>query len=103
MEKSKTLIWSTSAQSDLQKIYGYYSQFSASITNHIIDRIFDKASLLEQAGNDNIGQIDEYNSNFRRLISGNYKIFYKVFTDEILIVRIFDSRQNPTKSNIEVS
>ena len=52
MEKSKTLIWSTSSQSDLKNIYGYYSQFSINIANRIIDRIFDKASLLEQTGND---------------------------------------------------
>ncbi len=98
MEKSKNLVWSISTNLDLRNIYGYYSQFSTNIANKIINRIFEKASILKNTNANKIRQINEYNSNYRRLISGNYKIFYKVNTEEILVVRIFDSRQDPKKS-----
>ena len=40
---------------------------------------------------------------FRYLVEGNYKIVYKYFSDkkEILIVTVFDTRQNPKKMNIQ--
>ena len=98
MENSKKLVWSFSAKSDLQTIYGHYSQFSLVAANKIIDRIMESSSILEMPGNDNIGQFDEYNNKFRRIISGNYKIFYKSYSEHILIVRVFDSRQDPVKS-----
>jgi len=53
---------------------------------------------LEISGNENIGQFDEFNNKFRRIISGNYKIFYELLEKHILIVRVFDSRQDPEKS-----
>ena len=98
MENSKKLVWSISAKDDLQNIYDHYSQFSLVAANKIIDGIMESSSILEAPVNENIGQFDEYNNNFRRIISGNYKIFYKSFTEYILIVRVFDSRQNPVKS-----
>jgi len=58
----------------------------------------ESSSILEMPGNENIGQFDEYNNYFRRIISGNYKIFYKSFKEYILIVRAFDSRQDPESS-----
>jgi len=101
MEESKEIIWSFHAKEDLKTIYEYYAQFSLTIANRIVDRIYDKVSILQAPNAEQIGQFDEFNSDFRRLISGNYKIFYKVFDSEILIVRIFDSRQNPSKVNSE--
>ena len=97
MENSKKLVWSYSARNDLQTIYDYYSQFSLIAANKIIDGIMESSCKLEVLGNDKIGQFDEYNSDFRRIISGNYKIFYKSYSENILIVRVFDSRQDPIK------
>ena len=91
MENSRKLIWSFSAKKDLQNIYDYYSKISVIIANRIMDRIMESSSVLEIAENENIGQFDEYNNKFRRIISGNYKNF----NEHILIVRVFDSRQNP--------
>ena len=98
MENTKKLVWSYSAKSDLQSIYNYYAQFSIKTANKLIDRIIEDISVLEILGNEKIGQYDNFNSNFRRIISGNYKIFYKTFAEFILIVRVFDSKQDPVKS-----
>ena len=95
MEKTKALIWSKNAKDDLQNIYDYYSQFSVNSANKLLDLILEKTSVLEISGFEKAGQVDEYNKNYRRLIAGKYKIFYKEFDTAILIVRIFNSSQNP--------
>ncbi len=98
MENTKQIIWSESAKNDLHDIYEYYSMFSIDAANDIIDKIMDSVSLLKYPKNENIGQFDEFNEKFRRIISGNYKIFYYPVDNKILIVRIFDSRQDPARS-----
>ncbi len=99
MEKAKALVWSFAAKQDLFEIYDYYSQFSIIAADNIIDTIIDTiiqdVAILKQFGFENTGQVDEYNPNYRRLISGNYKIFYKVFEPEIVVIRIFNCSQNP--------
>ena len=42
-------------------------------------------------------QTDDINPNYRRIVSGNYKILYRVENDKIIIFAIFDTRQNPNK------
>ena len=95
MEKGKELVWSIPAKQDLQKIYDYYSQFSVNSANKLIDLILKKASILQNSASQKTGQIDEYNNKYRRLIAGSFKIFYKIFKTEILIVRVFNTSQNP--------
>lgn len=58
----------------------------------------EASSVPEVPMNENVGQFDKHNSKFRRIISGNYKIFYKSINEYVLIVRVFDSRQDPISS-----
>jgi len=48
-----------------------------------------------------LGQIEaclkNLNEEHRYIVKGNYKIIYKEIKQGILIVDIFDTRQNPTK------
>ena len=97
MVKKTKIIWTKSSKDDLKIIYQYYFQFSKKIAKKIINTIINKTSILDISGFEKAGQIDEYNNNFRRLIVGNHKILYKELENHILIVRIFDCRQNPKK------
>ncbi len=98
MENTHKIVWSESAKNDLHDIYDYYSLFSINLADKIINLIYETVSKLKYPENINIGQFDEFNNNFRRIISGNYKIFYSFIDEQVLIIRIFDSRQNPEKS-----
>ena len=95
MVKINKLIWSNKAKNDLNNIYKYYSQFSLVTAKKLINKIIKKISILKILGFENSGQIDEYNKKYRRLISSRFKIFYKVFEKEIVIIRIFNCSQNP--------
>lgn len=41
------------------------------------------------------------NKNHRYLLSGHYKLIYRIVDNEIIINDVFDTRQNPTKMNDE--
>jgi len=97
MEKGKKLIWTIPAKQDLKDIFDFISEFSNTVADKTIDKIIYKVGTLLVTGFEMSGQIDNLNPNYRRLIEGNYKILYKVTTDEIIIHGIFDARQHPNK------
>ena len=97
MEKGKIIIWTIPAKHDLKDIFDFISEFSYPVADKIIDKIIEKVGTLQIEGFENSGQIDSINSNYRRLIEGNYKILYKIKNEKIIIYGIFDSRQHPDK------
>ena len=97
---NKKIIWSVFASKLLKDIY-YYHEVNASITiaQNILSDIFNSTKQLEFFPES--GQIEEnlrkLIEGHRYLISGNYKIIYKLIDSKILITDIFDSRQDPGK------
>lgn len=99
-KKVKAIIWAIPAREDLQSIYNYLSDISETIAYRQVIKILDKAALLEM-GFDEIGQAEPLlkhtGKNYRYLVSGNYKILHRVDDDDIHIIAVFDTRQNPNK------
>ena len=92
--------WSELTEKQLKDIFDYYS-FAASprIARKIINRIIEKASILE--GNPLAGSREELLSDhpedFRFLVERNYKIIYWEKDQFVTIASVFDCRQNPEK------
>lgn len=63
------------------------------------------ASTKQLIKNPESGQIEFYleklNQNHRYLVSGNYKIIYRISENLIVINDVFDCRQNPDKMTDE--
>jgi len=97
-EIKKTIIWTDNAAKDLKEIYNFLANKSLISANRIIDKIITKPEILLKTKFYKMQQIDEYNPAYRRLIEGNYKIMYKELDNNIVVFRVFDSRQNPIKS-----
>ena len=97
MEGSKKIIWTKPAKLDLKDIFDFISEYSYAVADKTIDSIIEKADILLVKGFENTGQFDTINSNYRRLIEGNYKILYKVESNQVIIHGIFDARQHPDK------
>ncbi len=91
----KQIIWTKPAIKDLQNIYEYYSEYSIQAANKLVSNLHSQTLNLLGSGNENVGQIDEINIKYRRIIVGFYKILYRILENQILINRIFDCRQNP--------
>ncbi|HFA50217.1 MAG TPA: type II toxin-antitoxin system RelE/ParE family toxin [Bacteroidetes bacterium] len=88
------------SRDQLKLIYEYYKDLSkGKYGRQIRARILTKALKLKDFPF--LGQ-EEENLKYREqghryLIEGNYKIIYRVIDDEVLIIHIFDTRQNPDK------
>ena len=94
------IIWSEFSIRLLAEIYSYYkTKASTKVAKEIKSDIFSATKHL--CNYPDSGQIEEnlehLNEGYRYVISRNYKIIYKKIPQGILIIDIFDSRQNPDK------
>ena len=92
------IIWSSTAKLELQKIHDYFKfekktpEGAKSIVRDIL-KATREITFPEQY------QIEDTNPEYRRIVIRNYKIIYREEDSNILILRIFDSRQSPEKLN----
>ncbi len=98
------IIWTDKAVFDLKQIYDFLSSKSVSAAQREIQKIYLKASLLED-GFSKIGQAEplllHLKKEYRYLISGNHKIIYSITSTAIFIHSVFDTRQNPKKLKVK--
>ena len=94
------VVWSAWSLQQLEDIHAWYSMHaSPAVADRIIANILSVTRLLEQFPFG--GQVEpwlEYQGlGHRRVVVGNYKVVFRVLEDEVRIVDVFDSRQDPLK------
>lgn len=95
----KEIVWSKTAQNQLEKIYFYLFKEtkSKSIPNKVIDTIYNSVTILST--NWEIYELDEMkisnNGNYRAYEVYSYRITSKVTLKEIHILRIRHTSRNP--------
>jgi plasmid stabilization system protein ParE len=96
------IIWSHYAETQLDKIFLYYSEnASLRVAKNVLKRIVAEPNRLTE--NPYASPVEELLLNrenvYRYLICKNYKIIYSVDEDNrfIQIADVFDTRQNPQK------
>lgn len=95
------VIWSQYAENKLDDIYDYFSKRATKkIAKKIVNGIISKSISLKS--HSLIGQKDLFlefkKENFRYLVFKNYKIIYKVESEQIIkIYDVFDCRQDLEK------
>lgn len=87
--------WTNSTKIDLQEILDYYLiNENFSIAKNLLNKILKSVTLLES--NPKLGKSETLlNGDYRFIISGIYKIVYKINNKRIYIIAIFDNRRNP--------
>jgi plasmid stabilization system protein ParE len=88
------IVWTNDAKQELKTIQNYYKQKSIQSSKNILNEILKtikEIRFIEQY------QVDEIDTTFRRIIVRQYKIIYTIEAKTIIIVTIFDTRQNPNK------
>ncbi|MEG0851391.1 MAG: type II toxin-antitoxin system RelE/ParE family toxin [Flavobacterium sp.] len=97
----KEIIWSKTAQNQLEKIYFYLFKETKSknIPNKVIDTIYNSVSILKTSYE--IYNLDEMKisntGNYRAYEVYSYRITYKIRSKEIHILRIRHTSRNPKK------
>ena len=98
------IIWTDFAIRNLKDIFDYYSTKANKKVAHKMRRQLLK-STKQLIDHPNSGQIEPnliiLNKNHRYLVSGNYKLIYRIVGSEIIINDVFDTRQNPSKMSDE--
>lgn len=92
-----TIIWSSDAIEDLQDIFNFYffTIRNEAVARDMIEGIQQTAdqltcTIIHQ-------QEPNLNPEHRRIIYKHFKIIYEIVYEDIHILRIFDSRQDPLK------
>ncbi len=96
------IIWTDFAIKNLKDIFDFYSiTANKKVANKIKREIFTSVKLLVRYPE--LGQfelsLETLNEGYRYILSGNYKVIYKIQDKNIVISDLFDVRQNPIKMN----
>ena len=86
-------IFSKKAKRDLIKIAKFMRNYNS---NKIIEKIYKDIENLEFMPriNKTLIYFKDKNGEYRRIISGKYIVIYKIVEDEIIILRIFNQKEN---------
>ena len=86
-------IFSQKAKRDLIKIAKFMRNYNS---NKIIEKIYKDIENLEFMPriNKTLIYFKDKNGEYRRIISGKYIVIYKIVEDEIIILRIFNQKEN---------
>jgi addiction module RelE/StbE family toxin len=98
MAKRK-VVWSTLAKLETQEILEYFLNRNKSATYsrklyQLFKRELYRLSKYPEAG------LKTKLTNVRGLVVKDYILFYEVFDDRIIVLKVWDCRQNPDKLNI---
>lgn len=98
------IVWTDFAIRNLRDIFNYYSTNSNKKFAHKIRKQILKSSrqLIKHHSSGPIEpDLLTLNKNHRYLVSGHYKLIYRIVDNVVIINDVFDTRQNPTKMNDE--
>jgi len=93
------VIWSARSLKDLDSAYDLLAEHSRQAANLIVETILERVAQIEkfpESGPLEPSLIHRKNEH-RYLLSGHHKIIYRIEKQTVLIIRVFDTRQNPNK------
>lgn len=92
----KKIIWSSAAETELVKILEYFNERNQSFTYS--RKLYNQfqADLKKISVKSELG-LRTQSENTRGIISGNYILFYHIGSQEITVLKVWDSRQNPER------
>ena len=96
--------WSIKAETDLAMIFSFLAEQSEKYALETIIAIDEKTQQLIDFPLSGQAQIfsRKKNKEYRYLVSGHYKIFYRLNGKTIYIVAVFDTRQHPKKLSLRL-
>lgn len=94
MARVKRVIWTLEVTKDLKEIFNFYSGKSFTTASRLIESIIDEVESLKFSEQH---QSDEFNPNYKKIIVGHHKLIYRIISNEIIVLRAFDTRSDPNK------
>ena len=94
------IIWTDFAIENLKIIFDFYvTKASRKVAHNTRKEILKTTKqLIDHPNSGQIElQLEKLKEDYRYILSGNYKIIYKIKDDQIIISDVFDARQDPDK------
>lgn len=95
MEK---IIWSKRGRTSLQKVWNFYAEKSITAAAKIVNEIIETAAKIHFPEQYEAEEI--LGKDYRRAVVRHFKIIYRPEKDNIRILQVFDTRQNPEKMSM---
>jgi plasmid stabilization system protein ParE len=96
----KEIIWSETSIKDRFEIYTFWAEHNKSDTySKKLETLFNQTAQL-LSNFPEIGLSTDFKSTKIKIVS-QFKIFYLIKKDSIIILRIWDARQNPKKFKLK--
>ena len=99
MNKARKIIWSYKSKESLNNIYEYIKndslQNAKKVKRRIVEIVSDLLIFPEKYSREPF--LDKTIGNFRFAVIWSYKIIYEITDNEIIILDIFHTAQNPMK------
>lgn len=96
---AKKIRWTNRAIIDRTNIYRYWLERNQSNTYpEKLEELFEKSAEII-SNFPNIGTPTNYREVYAKIVR-DYKIFYRIKSEEIQILRVWDTRQHPGKTGI---
>jgi plasmid stabilization system protein ParE len=92
-----SLVLSLNAEKQLENIFLYVeAKFSERIRRELAKKIYHCFKLIEN--NPELFSFSDYNRSLREcVVAKQTTVFYQIRKDNIVVVSVFDTRQNPKK------
>lgn len=91
------VVWSLEAKKSLSEIYNYIFEDSPQNAEKMLNKIIDLAESLQDERYDYAIDPIINKEKFRHISIWTYKIIYERTTNKVLILDIFNGKQNPDK------
>lgn len=94
------IIWTDFATQNLKAIFQYYAErASRKVAHKVRKEILNSTIQLKkypESGQQELN-LAKLNQKHRYLVTGNYKVIYRIEKKSAIIIDVFDTRQNPDK------
>jgi len=93
----KSLVLSQKAEKQLESIFLYVeAKFSERIRKELAEKVYHCFKLIEN--DPELFSFSNYNNSLRKcVVSKQTTVFYQIRKEDIVVVSVFDTRQNPKK------
>ena len=95
----RKVIWSARSLKDLDRAHDLLIEHSVKAANQTSETILERVGQLQQFPESGPVELSlaHRKKEHRYLVSGHHKIVYRTEKQQILVVRVFDTRQKPGK------
>jgi toxin ParE1/3/4 len=100
MRNRAEILWADRADDDLEAIVTFMRRYSEDRAHQFVREVFERVEMLEDFPE--MGRVSELRleHEYRELVVGTVKVFYRLEGHQVLIVRVWDVRRDPSTFSI---